>query len=106
MSIAEARKLVESFIIKYVEKIAPGIGNKEIYQDFFKTLDDEAFDAYMSKLEKGEVKLAIFVPNSKSNVVSVDNNLKIAEELGHEFFTRLFVSGKPGYLITLLLLNI
>ena len=43
MSIAEARKLVESFIIKYVEKIAPGIGNKEIYQDFFKTLDDEAF---------------------------------------------------------------
>ncbi len=96
MSIAEARKLVESFIIKYVEKIAPGIGNKEIYQDFFKTLDDEAFDAYMSKLEKGEVKLAIFVPNSKSNVVSVDNNLKIAEELGHDFFTRLFVSGKPG----------
>jgi hypothetical protein len=27
MSIADARKLVESFIIKYVEKIAPGIGN-------------------------------------------------------------------------------
>ncbi len=94
MSIATARKLVESFIIKYVERIARSIGNKEIYQDFFSTLDDDAFDKYMSKLEKGEVKLAIFVPNSKSNVVSVDNNLKLAEELGHEFFTRLFISNK------------
>lgn len=94
MTIATARKLVEAFIIQYVEKIAPGIGNKEIYQDFFSTLDDEGFDSYMSKLEKGEVKLPIFIPNSKAKVVTIDNNLKLAKELGHEFFTRLFISNK------------
>ena len=84
MTIATARKLVEAFIIKYVERIAPGIGNKEIYQDFFSTMNDEDFDSYMTKLEKGEIKLPIFIPNSKAKVVNENEKLE-----GNQKFTTL-----------------
>lgn len=90
------RKQTEAFIIKYVEKIAPGIGNKEIYEKFFKMLNDKQFEDFIDLLATEKARLAIFVPNSKANVVSVENNLEIAKELGHEFFTRLHISNKEG----------
>jgi len=90
------RKQAEDFIIKYVERIAPGIGNKEIYQKFFSRLDDDQFALFMTKLDKEEIKLAIFIPNSKASVVTVENNLALAKELGHKFFNKLTVTGKRG----------
>ena len=90
------RKAAEDFIVKHVERIAPGIGNKEIYQKFFSRLDDEQFSKFMNKLDAGEIKLAIFIPNSKASVVTVENNLALAKELGHKFFSKLHISGKRG----------
>ena len=90
------RQTVEKFIIEYVEKIAPGIGNKEIYQRFFGFLNDEQFVEFIDKVDKEIIQLAIFIPNSKAHVVSIENNLKLGEELGHKFFSKLFVSGKEG----------
>jgi|JFJP01.1.fsa_nt_gi hypothetical protein len=90
------RSLTEDFIINYVEKIAPGIGNKDIYQNFFSQLDDEQFKQFIDKLDKTEIKLAIFIPNSKATVVSMENNLELGKELGHKFFNKIFFSGKEG----------
>ncbi len=94
MSDLSPRKQTEEFIIKYVEKIAPGIGNKEIYQKFFSGLTNGQFADFMDKLEREEINLAIFIPNSKANVVSVENNLKLGKELGYKFFSKLYISGK------------
>lgn len=88
------RKQVEEFIINHVERIAPGIGNKEIYQKFFSRMNDAQFEMFIDKLEKEELKLSIFIPNSKAKVVSVENNLQMAKDLGHKFFSKLFISGK------------
>lgn len=90
------RKDTEGFIMKYVEKIAPGIGNREIYQKFFSLLDDSQFEQFINKVDSGEIKLAIFVPNSKAIVVSLENNLALGKELGHKFFSKIFISGKEG----------
>ena len=90
------RKDTEGFIMKYVEKIAPGIGNREIYQKFFSLLDDSQFEQFINKIDTGEIKLAIFVPNSKATVVSLENNLALGKELGHKFFSKIFISGKEG----------
>lgn len=94
MSEITLRQRTEDFIIKYIEKIAPGIGNKEIYQKFFSNLSNTQFYDFMNKLEKEEINLAIFIPNSKANVVSIENNLKLAKELGYKFFSKLLISGK------------
>lgn len=94
MSDISQRKQTEDFIIKYIEKIAPGIGNKEIYQKFFSNLTNVQFADFMDKLEREEINLAIFIPNSKANVVTVENNLKLGKELGYKFFSKLLISGK------------
>lgn len=95
------RKAAEAIIVEFVDKLTPGTENANIYRSIFKTLDDKAFDAFMTSLETGKQKLAIIVPNFTKNKLSIDRNYQIAKELGHEFFQRLWIEGKddtPTYL--------
>ena len=85
------RKEAEQFIITYVEKIAPGIGNKEIYTKFFKTLSDEQFDIWIKEVNEGRIVLPIFIPQEDHSVTDTKSLLKVAEELGHEFFQYLWI---------------
>lgn len=79
-------------IIKYVEKIYPGGGNKEIYEETLGKLTDKEFDDYMSKLESGEETLFIVAPNLSKVRLSVERNLEVAKELGHNFFQKLWLT--------------
>lgn len=90
------RKKAQEFLIKSIEEIAPGIGNKELYEDMFKDMSDSAFSLLMKRVEEGSFTFPIFIPNSKSKVVSVERNLKIGKRLGYDFFTRLKISGREG----------
>lgn len=95
------RKAAEAFIIEYVDKIAPGTENGNIYRNIFSTMDDNAFDSFMADLESGKKKLAVIMPNFSKVKLSIDRNYQIAKELGHEFFQRLWIEGKdetPTYL--------
>ena len=95
------RKKTEEFIIGYIEKILPGSPNADLYRDFFKGLSDDAFDQFMKRLETGDVRLSITAPNFASYKLSVDRNIEIAKELGHNFFERLWISASedcPKYL--------
>ena len=86
------RKAAMAEIIKYVEKILPGGGNKEIYEETLGKLSDKEFDEYMKKLDSGEEVLFLVSPNLSKKRLSVERNLKIAEELGHKFFQRLWLT--------------
>lgn len=90
------RKAVESFIVEHVEKILPGGGNKEAYENLFASMDDEAFGIWMKKLETGEVRLCILAPNQSPKKLDVQNNFNIAKSLGHNFFERVWMDGKAG----------
>lgn len=90
------RKAVESFILEHVEKILPGVGNLQAYQNLFASMDDEAFHTWMKKLEQGDIRLCIIAPNQNASKLNVQNNFNIAKSLDHNFFERVWMDGKAG----------
>lgn len=95
------RKQAEQFIIEMIEKVCPGGENAKIYIDLFASMDDKAFDLFMRKIEEGNAKLAVIAPNFSTAKLNVGRNLKLAKELGHNFFERLWIEGDgdtPTYL--------
>lgn len=95
------RKAAQDFILDMIEKICPGGENLSIYQDLFSKMSDKDFDDFMVKLESGESVLAIISPNFGKSKLSVERNLAVAKELGHNFFERIWIEGKddtPTYL--------
>lgn len=94
------RKAVEKFIITYIEKITKSKENVKLYQDMFTLMSDKEFDNFMKKLRDGEINLAIIVPPGKDGGVKIEDNFKIAKELGFDFFQRIKVGpdgDKMGY---------
>ncbi len=95
-----SRKAAESFIIRSINKLTPGSDNSSIYKDKFSKMSDKEFDTFISKLESGEAFLPIIEPNFHGSV-TVENNLKLAEELGHNFFEKIWMGAtkdRPAYL--------
>ncbi len=95
------RKEAEEYILHYIEKIAPGGENAAIYKTKFAAMSDDDFEAMIKGIETGEITLPIIAPNFSKVKLTVANNLKLGEELGHKFFQRVNVppkNGLPGYL--------
>lgn len=98
---AKNRKAAETFILEYIEKMLPGSPNKGLYEDYFKSMSDEQFDAYMADLESGAKFLVMTSPNFTTPSLSVERNLAIAKELNHDFFQHIWFGereGTPAYL--------
>lgn len=93
---ADKRKQVEDFIIHYVEKILPGLGNKEAYQKKFAAMSDEDFAVFMKKCKEGSERLCILAPNQNAKKLDVRRNLDIGKELGHNFYERIWMDSKGG----------
>jgi len=90
------RQAAEAIIIKYIKKLSPRSNNDQLYKDLFASMSNAQFDQFMQDLESGKRFLSIIEPNGVDTGLSVENNMKIAEELGHNFFQRLWVQGKEG----------
>lgn len=86
------RKAAMNEIITWIEKILPNGGNKAIYEEQLGQLSDEAFERYMNQLESGEETLFLVSPNLSKVRLSTERNLKVAKELGHNFFERLWLT--------------
>jgi hypothetical protein len=98
---AKNRKKTESFIISYIDKIVPESKNPDIYRKLFSRMNDDQFSTFIDELESGKRILSVIVPNLTGVKTSVENNYKIAEELGHDFFEQIWIEGKgdtPTYL--------
>lgn len=95
------RQATEAFILKYIEKLMPGSDNTQLYQDLFTSMDDEQFDQFIQALEKEETTLAVIAPNFGKVKLMVERNLALAQELGHNFFERLWIKpddNSPAFL--------
>jgi len=88
------RQAAEAVIYKYIEKLLPGSENQQMYKDMFGKMSDKDFDLFMSMLEEGKIRLAIVAPNLKEPKLEIERNLAIADELGHNFFERVWID--PG----------
>ena len=90
------RKAVEAYIIDMVVKITKSDFNKKLYQDLFKSMNNQEFDAFMHKLKDGDI-LNIIVPHDKGVTnITVENNFKLMKSLGSDFFQHAtFTSSNP-----------
>ena len=90
------RRQVEDYILRYIAKIVSGDHNVKLYKDLFDRMSDKEFHEYMVKLKNKEITLSIIVPNGSKDIkVDINNNIKIAKELGFNFFQNLNF-GKNG----------
>ena len=95
------RAAAEGFILKYLGAIAPKSNNVEIYKNIFAAMTDKDFDQFIQDLEAKRKFITIVAPNFMESGITVENNLKVAEKLGHDFFQKLWIEGdhdKPTYL--------
>lgn len=95
------RKAAEDFILKYIKKIIPNSDNVKTYQKLFSEMNDKEFHTFMNDLETEVKFLPIIMPNFANTGLTVENNLNIGKELGHEFFQKIWIEGKddnPTYL--------
>lgn len=86
------RQAATAEIIKWVDKLLPGSPNASLYKDALARMTDAQFSAYMDQLESGEATLSLIAPNLSEPKLSVERNLQVAKELGHEFFQRLWLT--------------
>lgn len=95
------RRQVEDYILKYITKIVSGDHNLKLYKDLFDRMTDKEFHEYMVKLKNKEITLSIIVPNGSKDIkVDINNNIKIAKELGFSFFQNIHFgkdNDNPGY---------
>lgn len=95
------RKEVEEFVLKYIGKITNNNEqNLQLYKDLFKRMNNDQFDKFMNRLKNNEIHFSVIVPPGNSVDINVKNNLKIAPELGVEFYQRLKHSPRgdiPGF---------
>ena len=96
------RAACQDFLLDLVEEIIPGGENRKLYEQKFAQMSDEAFEQFIEKLEQGQERLCVVVPNfSETAQMDVGHLFEVADRLGHKFFQRIHVpphQGLPGYL--------
>ena len=86
------RKAAEKVILDALALIDPSGTNNALMIGFFKSMTDKAFDLYMSAIANGIDYVSVVAPNLAECGITTDNNLKIAKQLGVEFFQRLWLT--------------
>ena len=88
------RRAAEQHILTYIAQLTPNEHNAAIYTKLFASMTDEDFDRFISDLETGKRFLVVIVPNFANSGLNVENNLRIADELGHPFFESIWIESK------------
>jgi hypothetical protein len=86
------RKAAEAALLKWIDALLPGSPNKKIYEDRLAKMSDKDFEAFIGRLESEEEVLSLIAPNLDDFKLTVANNLKVAERIGHNFFERLWLT--------------
>ena len=84
------RKKVEEYILTWIKKITQDEDNVNLYKNLFKSMNNEEFDKFMESLKEGRILQIIVPPDSKvDKKINVKHNMKLAKELGVEFYQHL-----------------
>ena len=84
-------KDIENFIIDNIRDISKSEKNVKLYKDMFDNMSDIEFENFINDLRNKNATLSIFVPLGEEDdtKISVENNFKVAEKLGHNFYSRI-----------------
>lgn len=86
------REAATAELLTWIDKLLPGSANKAIYEERMKKMSNAQFDAFMKRLESEEEVLSLIAPNLTSPKITIERNLAVAKELGHNFFERLWLT--------------
>lgn len=95
------RKKAEEIILTYLGKISPGNKTIDAYKEKFKKMNNSEFQKFMEDLRDGKVRLVMIQPPMSEKKITIENNLKVAKELGFKFHKRLWIGPtrtEPKYL--------
>lgn len=86
------RKAATAEILKWVSELDPSGTNTKLLSEMFSKMSESDFDAYMTAIEKGEDFVSLVYTNLAKSAITADNNLIVAEKMGHNFFQRLWLT--------------
>ena len=89
MAKSKARKKAEDMALSYIERIHPKSGNSELLKKQMGAMGDKQFHTFMEDLRDKNTTLRIRAPNLTKGKLSTQRNIKLAKELGYDFFQRL-----------------
>lgn len=89
------RQKAEKFILDFMNELEPTGYNAKQYTKIFASMDDKAFDTYMKDIRDGKKSLVVFRPLYKAQGITVENNLRVAQKYGLEFFEHLHFTNNP-----------
>lgn len=98
---AKNRKAAEAVLLRRIEQCVPGGPSPEIYRQQLAQMSDEQFDALMMKFKNKVARPVLYVPNLAKQKMTIEIAQAMAEEMGHEFYQRLWITpsdGSPAYL--------
>lgn len=84
------RKKAEAQILADLEAISPGCVDVELYQKYFASMNDKAFEAFMLRLKDGSEWLTLTVPNAGKNKLDIERNVKLGDKWGHDFWSQIW----------------
>lgn len=91
------RAAVEKRLLERMNSLTPlDTKNAELYKERLKGMTDKQFSEWIDRLESGEETLMVITPNHAKDGLTLENNLKIADSMGHSFFTKVLTVGKKG----------
>jgi hypothetical protein len=90
------RKAAEKTLLHWINELSPGNENVQIYKNLFASMSDDQFDEFMGRLERDEITLAFISPIANEHKLTVERNLNLAEQMGHNFFEQIWVGGDDG----------
>lgn len=86
------RKAAEKVVFDFLEGILPGSPNKQIYEEFFASMDDEAFKKYVDDVDAGRSHLVVIAPENAAVLLNFPRNLQYADSIGHSFYKRIWLT--------------
>ena len=81
-----ARKDVENFIYKMMDRLTGTPRNKEMYMTLFGNMSDKKFDTWIKNVHSGKSRLSVTIPNNAKETADVATITKMAKEIGYDMF--------------------
>lgn len=91
------RAAAQKRLLDRIESLTPkSKKNRELYESRLKGMSDAEFGRFIERLSNGQESLMIVSPNEEDDGLSIENNFKVADSIGHSFFTKILVVGMEG----------
>lgn len=95
------RKAAEKVILQGLALCDKTKDNVKNYAQYFASMNDAEFDAYIDRLEKGEEFIYLKVPNFQGKDLTFEEILEVGDKLGYKFFERVWVTDRATGITTL-----